>query len=124
MILISNLIDKIKKFNTQINNSREINESIYGLTQNNFKNYDQNIDKTRFLSQEMDSRHKFNEISIAQKTKKEKEKKKREVTFSLTGNIKINNLMNPNKFYKDYYIKYVMKGLNENNSIEKKEFEK
>jgi len=72
----------------------------------------------------MDSRHKFNEISIAQKTKKEKEKKKREVTFSLTGNIKINNLMNPNKFYKDYYIKYVMKGLNENNSIEKKEFEK
>lgn len=87
---------------------------------NTFQN---KIDRTRFLSQELNNNKKSNDIFKSNK-KKTKEKTKREVTFSLTGNIKINSLINPNKLYKDYYIKKITNGLNNNKSSEKTKFER
>lgn len=83
------------------------------------------INRIRSLSQEMNDSNKFNiDFSGKSNKKNRKENKKREVTFSLMGNVKINDLMSPKKFYKDYYMKYVTKGFNVDKSNGDKKFER
>lgn len=106
---VKNLKLKLKNY-IQINNSKEINDSLYGYTNTCFNITNNKFDRTKFSSQEKFFR-KTHMSENKQQNKNNKEKK-REVTFNLIGNVKLNTLVNPKKYFKDYFIRYVTKSIN------------
>lgn len=119
----------------KINNAKEINDLVNGTTFSNFKSTHNNLtnkpNKTKYYPRKntMESRIIFDYNTNTYKTNNIKKEKGKEVSFKLTGDIKVNALVSAKKNYKDYFIKYVTRDLNgysinDNQSKEKQFYEK